>query len=49
MKFQLTAVALATLCVASAASAAPTLTVYTYDSFAAEWGPAPAIEKAFEA
>ncbi|EOX3448332.1 thiamine ABC transporter substrate binding subunit [Vibrio cholerae] len=49
MKFQLTAVALATLCVASAASAASTLTVYTYDSFAADWGPAPAIEKAFEA
>lgn len=37
------------LCVASAASAASTLTVYTYDSFAADWGPAPAIEKAFEA
>lgn len=25
------------------------LTVYTYDSFAADWGPGPAIEKAFEA
>lgn len=25
------------------------LTVYTYDSFIAEWGPGPAIEKAFEA
>lgn len=49
MKFQLTAVALATLCVTSAVSAAPILTVYTYDSFAADWGPAPAIEKAFEA
>jgi thiamine transport system substrate-binding protein len=24
------------------------LTVYTYDSFASEWGPGPAIEKAFE-
>jgi thiamine transport system substrate-binding protein len=31
------------------ASANDTLTVYTYDSFAAEWGPGPAIEKAFEA
>ncbi|NHB92401.1 thiamine ABC transporter substrate binding subunit [Photorhabdus cinerea] len=29
--------------------ARPVLTVYTYDSFAAEWGPGPAIKKAFEA
>ena len=27
----------------------PVLTVYTYDGFNAEWGPGPAIEKAFEA
>ncbi len=27
----------------------PTLTVYTYDSFAADWGPGPAIKQAFEA
>ncbi|MDW6091762.1 thiamine ABC transporter substrate binding subunit [Vibrio rhizosphaerae] len=27
----------------------PTLTVYTYDSFTSEWGPGPAIQKAFEA
>ena len=27
----------------------PVLTVLTYDSFTAEWGPGPAIEKAFEA
>jgi thiamine transport system substrate-binding protein len=27
----------------------PTLTVYTYDSFAAEWGPGPAIKDGFEA
>ncbi|MEY0231460.1 thiamine ABC transporter substrate binding subunit [Providencia manganoxydans] len=27
----------------------PTLTVYTYDSFAAEWGPGPQIKKNFEA
>jgi thiamine transport system substrate-binding protein len=27
----------------------PVLNVYTYDSFAAEWGPGPAIEKGFEA
>ncbi|TDK50017.1 thiamine ABC transporter substrate binding subunit [Antarcticimicrobium luteum] len=26
----------------------PTLTVYTYDSFTAEWGPGPQVEKAFE-
>nr|WP_265178608.1 thiamine ABC transporter substrate binding subunit [Serratia sp. Ser83] len=29
--------------------AKPTLTVYTYDSFAADWGPGPAVKKAFEA
>ncbi len=33
----------------SSAAMAETLTVYTYDSFTAEWGPGPAIEKAFEA
>lgn len=27
----------------------PVLTIYTYDSFASEWGPGPAVEKAFEA
>lgn len=27
----------------------PILTVYTYDSFAADWGPGPAVKKAFEA
>lgn len=27
----------------------PTLTVYTYESFAADWGPGPAVEAAFEA
>ena len=27
----------------------PILTIYTYESFAAEWGPGPAIKKAFEA
>ncbi|HBL7238505.1 TPA: thiamine ABC transporter substrate binding subunit [Serratia liquefaciens] len=29
--------------------AKPTLTVYTYDSFAADWGPGPSVKKAFEA
>lgn len=31
-----------------AADDKPVLTVYTYDAFAADWGPAPGIEKAFE-
>ena len=31
------------------ANAADTLTVYTYESFTAEWGPGPQVEKAFEA
>ena len=26
----------------------PVLTIYTYDSFVSEWGPGPAVEKAFE-
>ncbi len=33
----------------SYAMAQETLTVYTYDSFASDWGPGPAVEKAFEA
>ena len=33
----------------NAASAKPTLTVYTYDSFASDWGPGPKIKQAFEA
>ncbi len=45
---------LALACVVAAAftrpaPAAETLTVLTYESFVAEWGPGPAIEKAFEA
>ena len=44
------ALAAAALLVSSAAAAAErTLTVYTYESFVAEWGPGPAIEQAFEA
>nr|WP_246201504.1 thiamine ABC transporter substrate binding subunit [Budvicia diplopodorum] len=34
---------------ANAASVKPTLTVYTYDSFASDWGPGPKIKQAFEA
>lgn len=38
------------LCVATMAAAeTPVLNVLTYDSFVAEWGPGPAVEKAFEA
>ncbi|MBM7344617.1 thiamine ABC transporter substrate binding subunit [Pantoea coffeiphila] len=32
-----------------AAAAKDVLTVYTYDSFSADWGPGPAVKKAFEA
>lgn len=34
--------------IAVPAMAKPVLTVYTYDSFASEWGPGPAIKTAFE-
>ncbi len=34
---------------ASQAAELPVLTVYTYDSFISEWGPGPAVTKAFEA
>jgi thiamine transport system substrate-binding protein len=40
-----TGIVLATQAVAET----PVLTVYTYDSFATEWGPGPAIEEGFEA
>jgi thiamine transport system substrate-binding protein len=44
------AFALLALSVATMAHAeTPVLSVMTYDSFAAEWGPGPAVEKAFEA
>lgn len=41
--------AAATLCATMAGAQVPVLTVYTYDSFIADWGPGPQIEKAFEA
>lgn len=44
-----TLVAALTLSLASAAHAAGSLTIYTYESFTAEWGPGPKVEKAFEA
>ncbi|CCO44489.1 Thiamine-binding periplasmic protein [Vibrio nigripulchritudo SOn1] len=49
MKYALTTVALATLAATPAFADQNTLTVYTYDSFAADWGPGPTVEKAFEA
>nr|WP_202632081.1 thiamine ABC transporter substrate binding subunit [Vibrio parahaemolyticus] len=42
-------IALAAITSTSAFSAENTLTIYTYDSFAADWGPGPKIEQAFEA
>ncbi|GLO62058.1 thiamine transporter substrate binding subunit [Vibrio sp. MACH09] len=45
MKYTISALALA---LSFSASAEQTLTVYTYDSFASDWGPGPKIEKAFE-
>lgn len=36
------------LLVSASAIAKPVLTVYTYDSFAADWGPGPVIKRAFE-
>lgn len=46
-KLSMTAIALTALTLP--ASSADTLTIYTYESFTAEWGPGPAVEKAFEA
>ncbi|WP_298858707.1 thiamine ABC transporter substrate binding subunit [uncultured Sulfitobacter sp.] len=40
--------ATATLAASAAWADTPELTVYTYDSFVSDWGPGPAIEKAFE-
>ena len=37
------------LSVSAMADSRPVLTVYTHPSFAAEWGPGPAVKKAFEA
>jgi len=44
----LLAVALWASMALSAAESKPTLTVYTYDSFAASWGPGPKVKEAFE-
>jgi thiamine transport system substrate-binding protein len=44
----LTALALLSSLALGAENTKPTLTVYTYDSFAADWGPAPKVKAAFE-
>ncbi|EIY7830902.1 thiamine ABC transporter substrate binding subunit [Vibrio parahaemolyticus] len=49
MKTTLNLIALAAMTSTSAFAAENTLTIYTYDSFAADWGPGPKIEQAFEA
>ena len=45
----LTLVSTIALAAAAPATAQDKLTVYTYESFTAEWGPGPQVEKAFEA
>jgi len=52
-KYLVSIVVLTTIVCASATNSTPkvdkpTLVIYTYDSFAASWGPAPLIKKAFE-
>ena len=47
MKYSVFAAAL--LGASAAYAETPELTVYTYDSFVSDWGPGPAVEKAFEA
>jgi thiamine transport system substrate-binding protein len=42
-------IALPLLAAGQAVAQDPTLTIYTYSSFASDWGPGPAIEQAFEA
>ncbi len=50
LKMSLIAAGLAlTLAGGAGAADKPVLNVYTYDSFASEWGPGPAVKKAFEA
>ncbi|MEA3483694.1 MAG: thiamine ABC transporter substrate binding subunit [Pseudomonadota bacterium] len=49
MKTTSSLIALAAITSTSAFAAETPLTIYTYDSFAADWGPGPKIEQAFEA
>ncbi|MCS0342512.1 thiamine ABC transporter substrate binding subunit [Vibrio diabolicus] len=48
MKTTSSLIALAAITSTSAFAAENPLTIYTYDSFAADWGPGPKIEQAFE-
>jgi thiamine transport system substrate-binding protein len=48
MKTILTAATGLLISVAASAASPQTLTIYTYDSFASEWGPGPKIKQAFE-
>ena len=48
MNTMLTATAALLLSGVAQAATPPTLTVYTYDSFASEWGPGPKVKQAFE-
>ena len=48
MKPSILALGLATFATTAVAQDKPVLTVLTYDSFTAEWGPGPAVAKAFE-
>ncbi len=47
MRYPLLAAGLCALATTATAET-PTLTIYTYDSFVADWGPGPAVKKAFE-
>lgn len=49
MKTTLSLIALTVITTTSASAAENTLNIYTYDSFASDWGPGPKIEQAFEA
>ena len=49
MKLSIFSIVLAILNASIALAEKPILTIYTYDSFVAEWGPGPAVETAFEA
>jgi thiamine transport system substrate-binding protein len=48
-RLSLVAVALGALALPAHAQETPTLTVYTYDAFAASWGPGPQLKEGFEA
>lgn len=48
-KIGIATLALTSLATVAGAHAQETLTVYTYESFTADWGPGPAIEERFEA